>query len=346
MSCNLGGRGVAYHVGQLYSVAEMSKRETGGGEGVEVVTNEPFTGQPLFHGAYSSGQYTYKIFHLKKGEVRMTREGGATVTYIPLCRRKVPLFIRMLASEEALQIHEKSWNAYPYSRTVYSVHRLPAEQWRAAEVTRVDIVNDAVSEADYRADEDPAKVASRRTGRGPHSGARVSKSNGSTASQVQPVMTCYKLVSIDFRWFGLQTRVERYIQDFERRIFLKFHRQVVCWLDQWYGLTIDDIRKLEDDTQEALHKVSTTLHDPPRPSNLSLSAYTVDDSGWYCAPSYLTSPNAIMKVTAHLKLRELRYLCVLAMHTISSVHQKTHISSYALSYTQPKPCRKKSLPMV
>lgn len=44
----------------------MSKRETGGGEGVEVVTNEPFTDQPLFHGEHSTGQYTYKIYHLKK----------------------------------------------------------------------------------------------------------------------------------------------------------------------------------------------------------------------------------------------------------------------------------------
>lgn len=38
-------------------------------------------------------------------------------------------------------------------------------------------------------------------------------------------------------------------------------RQVVCWLDQWYGLSLDDIRKLEDDTQEVLQKVSTTPHD-------------------------------------------------------------------------------------
>lgn len=40
---------------------------------------------------------------------------------IPLLHRKVPLFIRMLAPEGALEVHEKSWNAYPYSRTVYSV---------------------------------------------------------------------------------------------------------------------------------------------------------------------------------------------------------------------------------
>lgn len=36
-----------YQVGQLYSVAEASKNETGGGEGIEVQKNEPFTDYPL-----------------------------------------------------------------------------------------------------------------------------------------------------------------------------------------------------------------------------------------------------------------------------------------------------------
>lgn len=32
---------------QLYSVAEASKNETGGGEGIEVIKNEPFENYPL-----------------------------------------------------------------------------------------------------------------------------------------------------------------------------------------------------------------------------------------------------------------------------------------------------------
>ena len=50
-----------YHVGQLYSVAEASKNETGGGEGVEVLRNEPFTNEEM-----GSGQYTHKIYHLAR----------------------------------------------------------------------------------------------------------------------------------------------------------------------------------------------------------------------------------------------------------------------------------------
>lgn len=55
-----------YQVAQLFSVAEASKNETGGGEGIEVLKNEPFSNHPLLGGRYSSGQYTYKIYHLAR----------------------------------------------------------------------------------------------------------------------------------------------------------------------------------------------------------------------------------------------------------------------------------------
>ncbi|KAH0509081.1 Phosphatidylinositol transfer protein beta isoform, partial [Microtus ochrogaster] len=49
-----------YQVGQLYSVAEASKNETGGGEGIEVLKNEPYEEDG------EKGQYTHKIYHLKR----------------------------------------------------------------------------------------------------------------------------------------------------------------------------------------------------------------------------------------------------------------------------------------
>lgn len=49
-----------YQVGQLYSVAEASKNETGGGEGVEVLVNEPYERDG------ERGQFTHKIYHLQR----------------------------------------------------------------------------------------------------------------------------------------------------------------------------------------------------------------------------------------------------------------------------------------
>ena len=57
----------------MYSVAQASKNETGGGEGIEVLKNEPFTAhegvQPksaLLDGEYTDGQFTHKIYHLAR----------------------------------------------------------------------------------------------------------------------------------------------------------------------------------------------------------------------------------------------------------------------------------------
>lgn len=44
------------------------------------------------------------------------------------CYSKVPTFVRMLAPEGALNIHEKAWNAYPYCRTG-EYELLRAEMW-------------------------------------------------------------------------------------------------------------------------------------------------------------------------------------------------------------------------
>jgi len=88
-----------YQVAQLYSVAEASKNETGGGEGVEVLKNEPYDNYPLLNGKFTKGQYTYKIYRLES---------------------KVPSWIKMIAPTGSLEVHEEAWNAYPYCKTVVS----------------------------------------------------------------------------------------------------------------------------------------------------------------------------------------------------------------------------------
>lgn len=39
-----------------------------------------------------------------------------------------------------------------------------------------------------------------------------------------------------------------------RKVMVRAHRQAWCWQDEWYGLTIEDIRQLELETQLALAK--------------------------------------------------------------------------------------------
>ncbi|KAI7694700.1 Phosphatidylinositol transfer protein beta isoform [Sarcoptes scabiei] len=215
-----------YHIGQLFGVAEASKNETGGGEGVEVVKNEPYNS-------------------------------------------KVPALVRMIAPKGALEIHEEAWNAYPYCRTVLTnpdymkenfkliietmhapdrgtqenAHLLSPNVLKQREVIFIDIANDPVSPSHYKPDEDPKKFKSQNN-RGPLM--------NDWRKTCEPVMCSYKLVTCEFKWFGLQNRIENYIQDTERSIFLNFHRQVFCWIDRWHHLSIADIRELEDRTKKDL----------------------------------------------------------------------------------------------
>lgn len=234
-----------YQVGQLYSVAEASKNETGGGEGVEILVNEAFTNEEM-----GSGQYTHKIYHLAS---------------------KVPRLVRTLAPKGALEVHEESWNCYPLCKTVITnpdymkdgfhitiktihvendlgqqenVHKLPSTDLAKRDVVFVDIVNDTVESKDYKAEWDPSKVRSEKAGRGPL------KADWRETSK--PIMCCYKLVTCEFKWWGLQSTVESKIQKVYPRLFRNFHRQVFCWMDQWYGMTMDDIRAMEEKTKSEL----------------------------------------------------------------------------------------------
>lgn len=64
---------------------------------------------------------------------------------------------------------------------------------------------------------DPTRVASTRADRGPLQA-------GWAESGEYPLMCCYKVCQVKFKWFGLQTRAERAIQANYPRLFTKFHR--------------------------------------------------------------------------------------------------------------------------
>ena len=238
-----------YKIGQLYAVAEASKNETGGGEGIEVVQNEPFD-----HKDFGMCQYTHKIVHLSK---------------------KVPGFVRVLAPTGSLEIHEKAWNAYPFCRTVYSngymkdnfhiiidtwhkpgnkdldnVHNLGEELLKKRVIDNIDIAA-PLKEEDYKEDEDPAKFHSEKTGRGP---LGPNWQEDIKSQEGVPVMTCYKLYGVKFKWWGLQTKVENIIIRSVTRLLTNFHRQLFCWIDKWFGMTIEDIRELEDKTKADLEE--------------------------------------------------------------------------------------------
>lgn len=58
-----------------------------------------------------------------------------------------------------------------------------------------------------------------------------------------------------FKYFGLQTLIENIIRSQEIKVFTRTMRQRVCMMDEWDGLTMDDIRRMEDEAKQKLDEM-------------------------------------------------------------------------------------------
>ncbi|VDM47823.1 unnamed protein product [Toxocara canis] len=276
-----------YQRGQLYTVAEVSKNETGGGDGVEasstaamstsladqkvaaipastakmdldfccyfqVVKQEEFTSDKIKPGETLNGTYTYKIYYSKS---------------------KSPWVFRKLLPDAAFVLHEECWNAYPYCRTVItnpdymkenfyltieSMHLpdsgetenalgLSKDLLKKREVVMIDIYDDSVLKQP-----DITPDTDPRTFKSKKTGRGELTADWSVTTK--PVMCCYKVVQIQFKMFGLQRLVEGLSQRQYPRIFSKFNRETFCSIDKWYDMTMEQIRELEEETAETLKK--------------------------------------------------------------------------------------------
>lgn len=180
-------------------------------------------------------------------------------------KSNIPKFIAMLVPDSMTDIVEYSWNSFPHCKTEYtnaffkdkfvmSVETMHADdrgiQENAVNLSqddlskrKVDYINIACEDSSvkFAPDADPTKFRSEKTGRGPLKPGFMADHD--------PIMTCYKVVKFRFKVFGLQTRVEQWGHQYGiRNPFLEYHRKLFCWIDEWFGLKIEDIRKMEDET--------------------------------------------------------------------------------------------------
>jgi len=264
-----------YQRGQLYSIAELSKESSGNnGEGVEVIKNEPFENE------MGKGQYTFKIYHV-----------GSSL----------PSFLTMVLPAKALDVHEEAWSAYPFCKTVISchalgerfsmtllsmykdnddgnipnIHNLSKDKLAKRKVVKLDIVND---EFPSGCNDDPRKYRSTVTGRGPFTGKEWEK-------QQTPIMWAYKVVMVECRIWGLQTKIETKLIDFERTLFLRLHRRMVCTLDKWVNVSMEQIRAFEDETAKELQKLCEGSSETKAASKIAaVTAPSVSNSSTKLAP--------------------------------------------------------------
>lgn len=244
---------------QLYMIAKKSREESkGAGSGVEIIVNEPYTDGPG-----GSGQYTRKIYHIGS---------------------HLPGWFKALLPKSALTVEEEAWNAYPYTKTRYTcpfierfyleietkyfadageqenVFELSGAELRNLQVDVIDVVRDQLTGSDYVREEDPKIYISQKTSRGPLDDDWIQAylDHRQLGAPAPPpgdgtIMCAYKLCRVEFRYWGMQSKIEKFIHDVAlRKTMLRAHRQAWAWQDEWVGLTMEDIRQIERETQEAL----------------------------------------------------------------------------------------------
>jgi len=238
-----------FQVGQRFAVCRASEEQSkNASEGVQILKNEPF--EDPKHG---SGQYTHKILNLGS---------------------RVPAWARKLCPSKALWLHEHSWNSYPYTKTEYrseffdkkfsmvveSIHlpdagtsdnalNVDEKTLKKRVVDFVKVAEDPLPDPKaYTKDRDPTLFTSEKCDRGPF--AQGWESNHS------PIMCAYKLVTVHFRIPGIQDRCERYVHKVGMRdLLVPFCRDVICWMDEWLDLTMEDILAMEEESKRKLDKV-------------------------------------------------------------------------------------------
>uniref|UniRef100_A0A3Q3XFV7 Phosphatidylinositol transfer protein N-terminal domain-containing protein n=1 Tax=Mola mola TaxID=94237 RepID=A0A3Q3XFV7_MOLML len=226
-----------YRIGQLYMISKHSCEQSGDGEGVEVVTNETDS-----HPQYGKGQLTEKRIYLSS---------------------KLPSWMKAFVPR-IFYVTEKAWNFYPYTITGAYVSFLPKFSIRietrfennngdnnnvfvdkptpAGNVIYLDILSDPIPEKHYVEKEDLSLWQSSKTGRGP-------LEKGWTDDHT-PIMCSYKRVHCSFEVYGFQTRTEEFIHRNIRDILLIGHRQAVAWIDEWHGMSLEQVREYERTMQE------------------------------------------------------------------------------------------------
>ncbi|XP_047530349.1 protein retinal degeneration B [Vanessa atalanta] len=249
-----------YRIAQLYMIAKKSREESSGeGSGVEIIVNEPYE-----NGPGGKGQYTQKIYHVGS---------------------HLPGWFKSLLPKSALTVSEEAWNAYPYTKTRYTcpfvekfsleietyyfsdnghqdnVFKLTGSDLKNRIVDVIDVVKDQLYGADYVKEEDPKLFISQKCNRGPLSDSWLEEYWREVQGKTQPLangkslMCAYKLCRVEFRYWGMQTKLEKFIHDVAlRKTMLRAHRQAWAWQDEWHGLTMEDIREIERQTQLALQK--------------------------------------------------------------------------------------------
>jgi hypothetical protein len=244
-----------YRIGNLYMVNRIAREDKGGGEGIEILTNEPY------EKGEERGVYTHKIYHIKS---------------------KIPAAFRWAVPDSYLHFHEESWNSYPHFLTTWTIPGkekdfflhiesqhfpytrgsevpensigLDAEELKKRKIVYLDIVGHDPKpdppEFDLLNFTCPeAGIANPLTEPKPDS-IDFTKLPKWIDSYDGEMMICCKVVKFRFHWKVIQGKVRNFVMDSTYPgLFSNVHRKLISWIGVWGNWTQEDLAAYEAETE-------------------------------------------------------------------------------------------------
>ncbi|EXB98579.1 Phosphatidylinositol transfer protein 2 [Morus notabilis] len=214
----------------------MQQQNTTGKEGVEVMVNRFFEDDE-----FGKAKFPLGLLLLHRQMLLSCKKKPGTHTQDA---KQCPYFTKFRLTIETVHKADNGQSE--------NVHGLSKEQLAARQVEFVDIASSSTDYWSYMVGSnsvDLSNFKSTRTGRGP-----LSEGWQDTCD---PVMTAYKLVTIDAPYWGFGYRLEQALLAGERALFLESHRNCFTWIDEWFGMTMQQIRELEQESDSLLNEIST-----------------------------------------------------------------------------------------
>jgi hypothetical protein len=257
-----------YDDATTYVIAKRAREESDGkGEGIEVVTNEPY------EQGEERGMYSHKIYHY---------------------RSRCPRWLRWAVPVSCTEFNEKCWFAYPHGKFEYFIpgfgtrFNLQLETFSSpysrdvpfpdnpAHLTPHELSIRTVQYMDViashprpdRPDWDLAGFECPEAG--------ISKLPAPTRpfdpkrppewTETYPgrMMVCVKVIRAHLQIWGLQTRLERYVaSEVMPGVFLGSARAVVGWSREWAGMTREAIDRFSDEIDAEVNQTIANAPPPP-----------------------------------------------------------------------------------
>lgn len=247
-----------YGLGNLYMCARRTRDESSGGEGFEVLANEPFDE------GRESGQFTHKVMHFSS---------------------RVPKAIKAVIPDKYLHVHERSWNSYPHYRTEYEMPGMGENFYLLIEsyhypYTGPDQVNENafdLNEAEMKMrkivwqdivngdpqpenpEQDCHNLYIPEAGMPEALQTTTKKQKKNQAPEWSTLyhgemMICQKCVKFYIKIFAIRKIIEHYLDVGLQKIFLDSHRLLMSWAKEWFPMTLDDVREFERMVQEEVNQ--------------------------------------------------------------------------------------------